>query len=316
MPSAAKISPAAMLKIDRFLDRACLVHPGRRFRLASHDPGAVGRGPLRSLGAAKPGDTLKGQAQRFLRRNLDELAEAQELLWANDSRSLLVVLQAMDAAGKDGTIKHVMSGVNPTGCRVVSFKAPNKEELDHNWLWRIWRNVPERGQICIFNRSHYEDVLVVRVHPELLDRSGLPPGRRGKEFWQERCEDINAFERHLARNGTTIVKIFLNVSKGEQKRRFIARLDEPDKNWKFSAGDVVERVHWDAYMAAYEKAMGATSTSWAPWFVVPADHKWITRVLVGRIITRAIASMKLEPPRVSSAQRELLLAARRQLARE
>src|SRR4051794_14355295 len=222
-------------------------------------------------------DALKERARQVLDQNLEDLAEAQELLYADDRYSVLIVLQAMDAAGKDGTIKHVMSGVNPQGCQVFSFKKPSAEELDHNFLWRYMRCLPERGRIGIFNRSYYEDVLVVKVHPELLDGQKLPPGKRGKSFWEARYEDINAFERHLVRNGTVILKFFLHVSKKEQKRRFLERLERPEKQWKFTAADLAERGYWSKYMEAYEDALSATSTRWAPWYIIPADHKWATR---------------------------------------
>jgi PPK2 family polyphosphate:nucleotide phosphotransferase len=221
----------------------------------------------------------------------------------------------MDAAGKDGTIKHVMSGVNPQGCQVFSFKKPSSEELDHNFLWRYMRCLPERGRIGIFNRSYYEDVLVVKVHPELLGRQ-LPREKVGKKFWEERYEDINAFERHLVRNGTLVLKFFLNVSKDEQKNRFLERLDRPEKNWKFSPSDLAERGHWDDYMAAYEDALSATSTEWAPWYVIPADYKWITRAVVADVITTAIRSLDLAYPQVTPEQKKLLAEARKKLDAE
>jgi PPK2 family polyphosphate:nucleotide phosphotransferase len=229
----------------------------------------------------------------------------------------LIVLQAMDAAGKDGTIKHVMSGVNPQGCQVFSFKKPTAEELDHNFLWRYMKRLPERGRIGIFNRSYYEDVLVVKVHPELIGRQ-LPREKEkpGKKFWEDRYEDINTFERHLVRNGTVILKFFLNVSKDEQKRRFMERLDRPEKNWKFSPADLAERGYWDDYMAAYEDALGATSTEWAPWYVVPADYKWITRTVVADIVSTAIQGLKLKYPEVTAEQQKLLEEARVKLSKE
>jgi PPK2 family polyphosphate:nucleotide phosphotransferase len=222
----------------------------------------------------------------------------------------------MDAAGKDGTIRHVMSGVNPQGCRVQSFKQPSAEELDHTYLWRAMKAVPERGQIAIFNRSHYEDVLVVRVHPELLDSARIPSAPRGGKLWEQRFDDINAFERHLARNGTLIVKFFLNISKKEQKRRFLQRLEDPTRQWKFSLGDLRERERWDDYMEAYEQVLRHTSTAWAPWYVIPADHKWVARILVSSILTHAIRSLGLDYPRVSPAHARELAAARRALLRE
>jgi PPK2 family polyphosphate:nucleotide phosphotransferase len=224
----------------------------------------------------------------------------------------------MDAAGKDGTIKHVMSGVNPQGCQVFSFKKPSDEDLDHNFLWRYMRCLPERGRIGIFNRSYYEDVLVVKVHPELLTAQRLPDGADGKrkKFWRQRYQDINAFERHLVRNGTVILKFFLNVSKQEQKSRFLERLDRPDKHWKFSSADLAERAHWSRYMRAYSDCLSATSTDWAPWYVVPADHKWVTRAVVADIITTAIQSLDLQYPEVTREKREHLAEAKRQLSGE
>jgi PPK2 family polyphosphate:nucleotide phosphotransferase len=267
---------------------------------------------MKELGKAD----IKERARTILAENLEALAEAQELLYADDRYAVLIILQAMDAAGKDGTIKHVMSGVNPQGCQVFSFKKPSAEELDHNFLWRHMRCLPERGRIGIFNRSYYEDVLVVKVHPEILDQQRLPPGKRGKAFWEARYEDINAFERHLVRNGTIILKFFLHVSREEQKRRFLERLERPEKHWKFSASDLAERAFWDQYMAAYEDALANTSTDWAPWYVVPADNKWVTRAVVADILTTAIRSLGLRYPEVSEEQRQALAAAREKLRNE
>src|SRR5436190_17718276 len=243
--------------------------PGKKTRLKDFDPGWMGTPEMRKLGK----DELKREADELLESNQKALADAQELLWASDRYSILIVLQAMDAAGKDGTIKHVMSGINPQGCSVQSFKKPSDEELDHNFLWRYWEAVPERGKIAVFNRSHYEDVIVTRVHPEILELGKLPPGKRDEKFWEARYQDINAFERHLARNGTVTLKFFLHLSKKEQKRRLLARLDDPHKHWKFSPADLAERKRWSDYMDVYEKAINATSTKWAPWWIVPADHK-------------------------------------------
>lgn len=306
------VEPEAWRRIDQLLDRHCLVKPGRKVRLDKVDPAYLRETVLKRL----TNDQLKFRAQAMLADNVRQLSEAQELLYANDNFSLLIVFQAMDAAGKDGTIKHVMSGVNPAGCRVWSFKAPTKIDLDHNWLWRIWLRVPERGQICIFNRSHYEDVLVTRVHPQILDQQQLPPGKRGKKFWQQRLDDIRAFEEHLAVNGTVILKFFLHVSKDEQRKRFLSRLDDREKNWKFSPSDLTERGYWDEYMQAYEKALSATSTERAPWFVVPADAKWVTRVLVARAVTRAIESLKLKPPKLDDAAKARLAEAKERLLAE
>ena len=245
-----------------------------RFRLRDIDPGATG--------GLK--DERKPDAQQRLADGVAWLAEEQEKLYAQDRRSLLLVFQAMDAAGKDGTIKHVMSGVNPQGCQVTSFKVPSDEELDHDWMWRAWRALPERGRIGIFNRSYYEEVLVVRVHEAILAGQKLPKEVVTKRIFKERLRDIAGFEDYLGRNGTTVLKFFLHVSRKEQKKRFIERLDEPDKNWKFSIGDVKERAHWDGYMSAYEDAIRATATRAAPWFVVPANAKWYARAAVQRIV--------------------------------
>jgi PPK2 family polyphosphate:nucleotide phosphotransferase len=306
------VEPQAWSRVDQLLDRHCLVKPGRHVHLDEVDPAYLRESVLRKLTDKE----LKSRAQAMLADNVRQLADAQELLYANDRHSMLIVFQAMDAAGKDGTIKHVMSGINPAGCRVWSFKAPNKAELDHNWLWRIWRSVPERGQICIFNRSHYEDVLVTRVHPEYLDSQQLPPGKRGKRFWQQRLDDIVAFERHLAVNGTVILKFFLHVSKDEQRRRFLERLEDRAKTWKFSHADLVERGYWYDYMRVYEKAISATSTEEAPWFVVPADAKWVTRVLVARAVTRAIEALRLKPPTLSDEDQARVAAAKESLLAE
>jgi PPK2 family polyphosphate:nucleotide phosphotransferase len=262
------------------------------------------------------GSELDHAAKEVRNRSTEQLADAQELLWASDSHAVLLVFQAMDAAGKDSTIKHVMSGVNPQGVRVVSFKKPSSEELDHTFLWRVAKAVPERGQIGIFNRSHYEEVIALRVHPAWLEAQRLPPGDRGPAFWQDRYDDINAFERHLARNGTKIVKFFLHVSKAEQKRRFLARLDNPDRLWKFNAGDVAVRAHWDEYMSAYEAAISATSTEEAPWWVLPADDKHVMQGLAAAVIVDAITSLDLQWPTVSDADRKANEEARRRLEAE
>jgi PPK2 family polyphosphate:nucleotide phosphotransferase len=287
--------------------------PGKKVKLKDHNPGWKQSDEFEDFGK----DAVKERAKRVLEQNLADLAEAQDLLYADGRYSLLIVLQAMDAAGKDGTIKHVMSGVNPQGCQVFSFKKPSAEDLAHNFLWRYMKSLPERGRIGIFNRSYYEDVLVVRVHPELLG-SQLPrdPEKHGKKFWEERYEDINAFERHLARNGTIILKFFLNVSKDEQKRRFLERLDRSEKNWKFSPSDMAERGFWDDYMKAYEAALSATSTEWGPWYIVPADYKWVTRAVVADVITTAIRSLDLHYPEVTPEKQKLLADARKKLDAE
>jgi PPK2 family polyphosphate:nucleotide phosphotransferase len=248
-----------------------------------------------------------------LEKGVEALSEAQELLWASDSRALLVVFQAIDAAGKDSTIKHVMSGVNPQGVHVTSFKKPSEEELDHTYLWRVQKAAPERGRIGIFNRSHYEDVVVVRVHPGWLPDDVGPVG---EQFWLDRYDDLNAFERHLTRNGTAVVKFFLHVSKAEQKRRFLARLDDTEKLWKFSADDVAEREHWDAYMEAYEAAISATSTEWAPWYVIPADDKKVMQAMVASILVDTINGLDLSWPVVSDDDRRANEEARRKLEAE
>jgi len=286
--------------------------PGKKVRLKDHDTGWAQTKELKELGK----DVVKERAREILDQNLADLAEAQELLYADDRYALLIVLQAMDAAGKDGTIKHVMSGVNPQGCQVFSFKKPSAEELNHNFLWRYMIRLPERGRIGIFNRSYYEDVLVVKVHPELLDPHRLPPGKHGKSFWEARYEDINAFERHLIRNGTVILKFFLHVSKKEQKRRFLERLERPEKHWKFSTSDLPERAFWADYMDAYEDALAATTTEEAPWYVVPADNKWVTRAVVADVITTAIRWLDLRFPEVTEEKRKALAEARSQLERE
>jgi PPK2 family polyphosphate:nucleotide phosphotransferase len=289
-----------------------VVSPGRRAGIADRDPGWSGGPDYERLSQ----EELEAEAKAVLAQGVADLSEAQELLWASDTHSLLVVLQAMDAAGKDSAIQHVMTGVNPQGVQVVSFRAPSSEELDHNFLWRISRGLPERGRIGIFNRSHYEEVVALRVHPEWLDAQNLPPGPRGKSFWKARYDSINAFERHLDRNGTKVVKLFLNVSKAEQKRRFLARLDQPEKQWKFSASDVAERARWDDYQAAFEDALTATSTPWAPWYVIPADHKPVMRAIVARLLVETIRSLDLTWPEVSDDDRARHEEARRRLEAE
>ena len=242
-------------------------------------------------------DELRANGRSALKQAVAGLSDAEELLWASDTRALLVVFQAMDAAGKDSTIKHVFSGVNPQGVHVTSFKQPSAEELDHDFLWRVTRALPERGRIGVFNRSHYEEVAAVRVHPEWLDRQRLPAGEREEAFWRGRFEAINAWERHVVSSGTAVVKFFLHVSREEQRARFVARLGDPEKQWKFSAGDVDERARWDDYRRAYEQAITATSTSWAPWFVIPADQKWLMHASVARILVDSIADMELQWPK-------------------
>jgi PPK2 family polyphosphate:nucleotide phosphotransferase len=288
-----------------------LVAPGEAARIADRDPGSAG-----PEFADLARDELEQRAKDAIARGIAELSEVQELLWATNRYSLLVVLQAMDAAGKDSVIKHVMSGVNPQGVQVVSFKQPSSEELDHDFLWRISKALPARGRIGIFNRSHYEEVVALRVHPEWLEPQGLPPGERDERFWQARYEDINAFERHLDRTGTKIVKFFLNVSKGVQKERFLARLDEPGKEWKFNAADVAERARWDEYISAFESALTATSTPWAPWYVLPADHWWLTQSLAAMVLVETLNALDLRLPDVSPAEHAANLEARKQLEAE
>jgi PPK2 family polyphosphate:nucleotide phosphotransferase len=281
-------------------------------RLASFDPADTG--PFARDGNDEATD--KARAKERLESSIRWLAEQQDVLYAQDRWSVLLVFQALDAAGKDGTIKHVMSGVNPQGCSVTSFKQPSAEELDHDWMWRAWRALPPRGHIGIFNRSYYEEVLVVKVHPEVLDAQKLPPECRTKKIWKHRYRAIADFERYLVENGTVILKFFLNVSKDEQKKRFLERLEQPEKNWKFQASDVRERRYFTEYQAAYEEAIRATAAPHAPWFVVPADNKWYTRLVVAGAIVDALARLKLRYPRVEPDERRELDAARRELARE
>ncbi len=288
------------------------VEPGASANIGARDPAWTGGPDFEHLAPKQ----LDKTAKKILNDGVEQLSEVQELLWASDTHALLVVFQAMDAAGKDSTIEHVMSGVNPQGVQVVSFKQPSSEELDHTFLWRIAKAVPERGRIGIFNRSHYEEVVAVRVHPDWLARQQLPDGDRGPEFWAGRFDDINAFERHLDRNGTKIVKLFLNVSKAEQKRRFLKRLDTPEKTWKFSAADVKARAEWDAYMAAYEDAITATSTDWAPWYVIPADNKRVMQAMVAAILVDTIRGLGLQWPEVSDEQRAENERARAELEAE
>jgi PPK2 family polyphosphate:nucleotide phosphotransferase len=298
--------------VPRKIIGQCRVKPGRKFQLKDRDPAWLALKEFRELSSSE----AKDRATAIMARNLEELTAAQELLYADNRHAVLVILQAMDAAGKDSTIKHVMSGVNPQGCQVFSFKRPSAEELDHNFLWRCMLRLPERGRIGIFNRSYYEEVLVVKVHPQILDTQSLPAGAIDKAFWQARYEDINAFERHLARNGTLILKFFLHVSKEEQKQRFLKRLERPEKNWKFSTADLAERSRWDDYQTAYEEALSATSTAWAPWYVIPADRKWLMRLLVAEILTDAIQSLNLAYPQPSPEELAALADAREKLLGE
>jgi PPK2 family polyphosphate:nucleotide phosphotransferase len=276
--------------------------PGKRIRLQDFDP------------AFTSGYQSHAHAKSRLKANVQRLATYQDLLYSSRTYALLLIFQAMDAAGKDGTIKHVMSGVNPEGCEVFSFKQPSQHELDHDFLWRTYRELPERGHIGIFNRSYYEEVLVVRVHPELLKPERLPGlTRPDKSFWKHRFDSINHVERHLVRNGTVILKFFLHVSKEEQEKRLLERMDDPGKNWKFSEADLHERLRWDDYMAAYEDMINHTSTKHAPWYIIPADHKWFTHLTVSDIVVDTLKGMNLRYPKLTDAQRAQLELAREKL---
>lgn len=293
------------MNIDKLLKRYRVEH-GKHFTLQDHDPADT-----HGLGSE-----LKPQAKELLADGVKEMSRLQDILAAQDRWGLLLIFQAMDAAGKDGTIKHVMSGVNPQGVYVWSFKAPSAEELHHGFLWRTMRRMPERGQIAIFNRSYYEEVLVVRVHPPLLESQKLPKSLITKHIWQERFEDINNFERYITRNGIAVVKCFLHLSKKEQKRRFMERLDTSDKNWKFSSSDVKEREFWDEYQKAYEDMIRHTATEYAPWYVVPADNKWFTRLMVAQAVVHALKGMNLKYPKMSGQQQAALAQARQELENE
>ena len=277
------------------------VKDGKGFRLKDVDPDDTG------------GIASKEEAQAALREGVELMAELQQKLYAQNQWALLLIFQAMDAAGKDGTIKHVMSGVDPQGCQVFSFKVPSAEELDHDFLWRTSKSLPERGRIGIFNRSYYEEVLVVRVHPEFLEKQKLPPELVTKDIWEERYEDINNFERYLSRNGYVIRKFFLHLSNKEQKKRFLSRLDEPEKNWKFSSADARERQRWDDYMEAYDDMIRHTATQHAPWYVVPADNKWFSRLVVAAVVVAALQELDLQFPKVDAEKRKDLQVARQML---
>jgi len=289
----------------------------RARRLA--EPFRVTNGDKFRLKNVDPGDTLdltsedKPRAKAALTQGIEVLAELQDKLYAQDRWGVLLIFQAMDAAGKDGAIKHVMSGINPQGCQVTSFKTPSADELDHDFLWRCMKVLPNRGHIGIFNRSYYEETLVVRVHPDYLGKQKLPPKLVTKHIWQERFQDIRSFERYLSRNGILVRKFFLHVSKKEQKRRFLERIENPEKNWKFASSDVAERAHWDDYMAAYEDLIRNTATKESPWYVVPADNKWFTRVVVAAAVIDALASLDLAYPKVGPDQLKELTAAKRLL---
>ncbi len=286
------------------LARSYRIDHGEHFRLKDFDPADTGH--WRSV----------EHAQEDLQKDIARMADLQSKLYAQDCWALLLIFQALDAAGKDGTIKHVMSGVNPQGCQVYSFKTPSEAELQHDFLWRTTRHLPERGHIGIFNRSYYEEVLVVRVHPKALENEKLPASLLTKDIWGERFEDIRSFERHMARNGTVIRKFFLHLSKKEQKRRFLARLEEPEKNWKFSAADIHEREYWDDYQKVYEDMIRNTATRHAPWHVIPADNKWFTHLAVSAAIVETLEELGLAYPKVDAAKRRELQAARQTLVKK
>ena len=293
-----------LIKNARELARPFRISKGKDFRLKDVDPDDT-------LDFTKEAD--KPRAKEALAMGVTALAELQDKLYAQDKWAVLLIFQAMDAAGKDGAIKHVMSGVNPQGCQVNSFKSPSAEDLDHDFLWRCMKHLPNRGQIGIFNRSYYEEVLVVRVHPAFLAKQKMPPKLVGKKIWEERFEDIRNFEQYLARNGVVVRKFFLHVSKKEQKRRFLERIDDPLKNWKFSSNDASERDFWDDYMEAYEQMIQETATKEAPWYVVPADNKWFTRVVVGGAVIETLDSLDLAYPKVDEGKLKELAAAKKKL---
>jgi PPK2 family polyphosphate:nucleotide phosphotransferase len=305
---------SSLIDAARTLAERHLVRDGAGFRLSRHDPADTG--PFREGTHPLAREGGKEGTRDLLAAGVRELARMQDMLYAQDRWSLLLVFQAMDAAGKDGAIKHVLSGINPQGCEVHSFKAPSAEERDHDFMWRCSRVAPRRGMIGIFNRSYYEEALVVRVHPELLRGQQLPPELVGESIWDDRLRDMRRYERYLARNGTIVRKFFLHVSKEEQKRRFLERIDDPEKNWKFSEADVAERAHWDAYMTAYEEAIRATATEQAPWTVVPADSKWYARLVVAATVIDALASVDLHYPRIDEAARARLAECRARLLAE
>ena len=284
------------IKTSRFL-----VEPHGRVRLSQYDPADTA--PFIS----------EEDAKGLLKKATKRLFDLTEILYAQDCWSLLLIFQAMDAAGKDSAIKHVMRGLDPKATQVFTFKAPSSEEIDHDFMWRSLKVLPERGRIGVFNRSYYEEVLIVRVHPELLEKQHLPPQRIGPRIWNQRYEDIRDIERYLCRNGTIIRKFYLNVSRAEQRRRFLARLDDPAKNWKFSINDVNERLHWHKYMKAYEAAIGATSTTSAPWFVIPADNKWFTRLAIAEVVIEALESLDLHFPKLDRRKHRELAEAKRRL---
>ena len=281
-----------------------IVQPEKKFSFKDYDPEFTGK------------YKDEEEASEKLEKDIQRLAKMQDILYAQDTYAMLLIFQAMDAAGKDGTIKHVMSGVNPQGCQVYSFKSPSKEELDHDYLWRTMKSLPERGRIGIFNRSYYEEVLVVRVHKHILDAQQIPAESRGKGIWKKRFSEINNFERYLVNNGIIVLKFYLNISKREQKKRFLERIDKPEKNWKFSVTDAEERTYWDKYMDAYSSMFENTSTRWAPWHVIPADNKWFTRAAVADIIVQKMKELNLEYPVVDAKKKAELLRVKEMLIGE
>lgn len=292
-----------------------IVKPGTKIKIKNFDSSYISGFKYKDIDISK--DDLKEKSDELLFLGIKHLSEFQNKLYAQNTYALLCIFQAMDAAGKDSTIKHVMSGINPQGCQVYSFKQPSTEELDHDYLWRYLKAVPERGRIGIFNRSYYEETLVVRVHPELLDRQQLPfKYKKNNKIWEKRFAEINGFEQYLVNNGVIVLKFFLNVSKEEQKKRFMERLELPEKNWKFSANDVKERKFWDDYMNAFEDVFNHTSTEWAPWYIIPADRKWYTRLAVAAIIYQTLESLGLHYPEMTKEQEESLLEARKLLEEE
>ncbi|MEA5505371.1 polyphosphate kinase 2 family protein [Halotia wernerae UHCC 0503] len=294
----SSLNPFPIKRLDDFI-RPFIVPPGQKISLAKdYDPDY------------KAHYLEKSEAENELQEGIEALAHYQDMLYAQNTHALLIIFQAMDAAGKDSTIKHVMSGINPQGCQVYSFKAPSMEELDHSYLWRYFKALPERGRIGIFNRSYYEEILVTRVHPEIMEQQQLPPDLIDKHVWKRRFEEINNFEKYLVNNGTIILKFFLNVSKEEQRKRFLERIDLPEKNWKFSANDARERTFWNDYMAVYEDMFNHTSTEWAPWYIISADHKWFTRLVVAGIIYTQLKELNLKYPKVSEEKHQELLQAR------
>ena len=298
-------------QLKKYLNKF-VVEPEKKVRLKNYDPGWAQNDTLKQMSE----DAAQGLLEKMLVKDRAQLDEVQALLAASHQHSVLIVLQGMDTAGKDGTIRHVMSGVNPQGCEVHGFKVPSAEEHAHDFLWRYYKVLPERGMIGIFNRSYYEDVLVVRVHPERMEELPKKLGPDSGGFWSGRYKDINAFEKHLVQNGTIILKFFLHISKDEQKRRLLARLEDKEKYWKFSTADLAEREYWNKYVGAYEEMLSATSTEYAPWFIVPADYKWVARTLVAEVITSTISGLKLSYPKVSDEQVKALMDAKQKLEAE